>query len=474
MVPALGKPRGGGPDCPETCDEGLPNSSGRRLYDLAVLRRALLWCLGALAALATLGACGGASGEAADATPEPAATPTTASAPTPTVMPTAPPTPTPTPRVVEGTVVSAVDGRPLGSAAVLVEGTRVATTSSDGRFSVTVPAGVTEVHVERPVWGDLRVNLTEDNAPVEVRLEPVVVRGLRVSQQVVADDQAFDELLELAQGTTVNTLVFDTKDEEDLVLYETEVEFAHRIDAVAPVYDPAARLAQAHARGLYTVTRIVTFEDPVWARAAPEAGLAGHWVDAANPDNWAYPLALAEEACGLGFDEVQFDYVRFPSGETAARAADLVPATEEERVAAISGFLGAARELLHPMGCGVSAAIFGIVMSSETDERLGQTPEGISAVVDAVSPMVYPSHYGPGWLGFADPNDHPGPVVAHALETGGPRLAPSALMRPWIQGFYYNGSQVLAQIQEAEQRGAGWIIWNFFGEYRRDWLPSAS
>ena len=168
---------------------------------------------------------------------------------------------------------------------------------------------------------------------------------------------------------------------------------------------------------------------------------------------------------------MQFDYVRFPAGELGARAANLVPATEADRSAVIAGFLGEARARLHPRGCGVSAAIFGIVMSSETDERLGQTPETVSAVVDAVSPMLYPSHYSPGWLGFPDPNDHPGPVIAHALDTGADRMAPTALMRPWLQGFFYNGAQVRAQIAEAEARGAGWIIWNFFGEYSRDWLP---
>ena len=417
-------------------------------------------------------ACGGdGSDEAASPTPTVIATAVPTATPMPTA--TAAPTPTPMPVAVSGVVRSSVDGAPLADATVRAGDVEV-TTGLDGGFTMELAAGTDAVEVTRPVWRTATAAVPAGGGVVEVELDPVVVRGLRVSQQVASDDDAFAELLDLAEGTTVNALVFDTKDEADLVLYETDVEFAHEIDAVAPVYDPAARIAAARERGLYTVTRIVTFEDPVWSRAQPEAGLAGHWVDAADPDNWEYPLALAVEACAIGFDEVQFDYVRFPSGETAARAADLVPPTEQERAAAIAGFLGTARDALHPMGCGVSAAIFGIVMSSATDERLGQTPETISAAVDAVSPMVYPSHYGPGWLGFADPNDHPGPVVAHALDTGGPRLAPTSLMRPWIQGFYYNGAQVLAQIAEAEARGAGWIIWNFFGEYRRDWLPSAS
>ncbi|MEL7209844.1 MAG: putative glycoside hydrolase, partial [Actinomycetota bacterium] len=348
-----------------------------------------------------------------------------------------------------------------------------AETRADGRFVLTVPAGSTLV-VERPVWGSVEVPVPA--APGEdlvVELQPMVVRGLRVAKEVARDRIRFDELLALTEGTTVNTLVFDTKDETNVVLYDTEVEFAHDIGAVEDVYDPAELLALAREHDLYAVTRIVTFEDGGWAQARPEAKLAGSWVDAGNEDNWAYPLALAEEACALGFDEVQFDYVRFPAGRTAEAAASRLPPTSDARADVIARFLTEARDRLHPMGCGVSAAIFGIVMSSETDEGIGQTPETVSSAVDAVSPMLYPSHYGPGWLGFADPNDHPGPVIAHALDTGEPKVESNVLIRPWIQGFDYNGQQVQAQITESEARGAGWIIWNYPGNYRRDWLPSA-
>ena len=104
-------------------------------------------------------------------------------------------------------------------------------------------------------------------------------------------------------------------------------------------------------------------------------------------------------------------------------------------------------------------------------ERLGQTPETASAVVDAISPMLYPSHYSPGWLGFDDPNEHPGPVVADALDDGAGRVAPGGLVRPWLQGFFYDRQQVRAQIAEAEARGVGWMLWNIDGDYRRGWLP---
>jgi hypothetical protein len=85
--------------------------------------------------------------------------------------------------------------------------------------------------------------------------------------------------------------------------------------------------------------------------------------------------------------------------------------------------------------------------------------------------MIYPSHYDDGWLGFARPNDYPGQVVADALDSGMPRLSGNTQMRPWLQAFYYNGSQILEEIAEAEERGTGWILWNAGGQYSSSWLP---
>ncbi len=302
---------------------------------------------------------------------------------------------------------------------------------------------------------------------------PEVVRGLRVSEIVAGDPERFAELLALADQSVANTLVFDTKTEAGDVLYASDVELANEIGAVRDVYDPVELIAEAKQHDLYTITRIVTFEDDRWSRARPATSLEGTWMNAADRTNWAYPIDLAVESCNLGFDEIQFDYVRFPDGQAARRSAGVVPATMEERTGFIAEFLETARERLAEEGCRTSAAIFGIVTASATDEGIGQTVDALSGHVDALSPMLYPSHYGPGWIGFADPNDHPGPVIAHALDSAADDLASGTRMQPWIQAFYYNGSQIQAQIIEAEERGAGWMLWNASGRYRADWLPAS-
>ena len=160
------------------------------------------------------------------------------------------------------------------------------------------------------------------------------------------------------------------------MLYATNVIEAHDIGAVAEAYDPAELIAQADAHDLYTITRIVTFDDPIRSEARRESKLAGTWMDPADPANWEYPLELAVEACGLGFDEVQFDYVRYPAGRTARAASARTPATPDERVAVIEAFLAEARARLHPLGCALSADVFAIVLSAENDQGIGQRPEG--------------------------------------------------------------------------------------------------
>jgi hypothetical protein len=412
-----------------------------------------------------------ASGEAdpMPTTSAPITSSTTASTTTTTPTTTTTTTTTTTiPTFDLGGAVTTNDGLPL-AANVTVGGVAVATDEFGAFALAAMPAGT--VTVTRPGWMTVEIAWDGGPAPLEVVLEPRIARAIRATGFAAGDDDAFAALLDLAAGSTVNALVFDTKDESSKVLYETTVEEAHAIEAVDPLYDPVQRIAQAHEAGLYAITRIVTFEDRIRTAARPDAKLAGYWIDMTNPDNWEYPLDLAVEACDLGFDEIQFDYVRWPAGRTAGVAAARMPMTADDRVATIVAFLTEARERLHPMGCAVSADIFAIVLSSTNDQGIGQRPEDISEVIDVVSPMIYPSHYSDGWLGFDKPNDHPRAVVAGALDDGGDRITPPARMRPWLQAFGYTAAQILAEIEETEARGYGWMLWNAGGSYTAASLP---
>ena len=369
---------------------------------------------------------------------------------------------------IEGKVFG-VAGAPLRNATVTI-GDDSVVTGDDGVF-VFDGAVAASIEVSRPAYLATTVEWDGTEAAVGITLEPRVNRALRVALPVARDDDQFAALLELAERSAVDALVFDTKKEGGNVLYDTAVEEAHAIGAVGSTYDPVERIEQAKAAGLYTITRIVSFEDPIRAAARPEYKLAGDWIDPTNPDTWEYMLDLGTEACELGFDEIQFDYVRFPTGQASVQSARTHPTTGEERVAAIAAYLTEARDRLHPMGCAVGADIFAIVMSAPNDQGIGQRPEDLSGIVDVLSPMIYPSHYSDGWLGFADPNDYPGEVTADALDDGMPRIDGGTLVRPWLQAFSWSNAEILESIGAAERRGVGWMLWNASSNYDLESLP---
>ena len=382
------------------------------------------------------------------------------------------------PIVVFG-LVTDPDGN--GIPGVLVtSGSQVATTDADGAFELaSAQPGLVEVG--RPGWGTVAVPLEEGQRSLEAVLQPFVVKGMRISPAAAGDTERYDALLALAEGSVVNTFVFDTKNEKGAVRYESGVPGA----AMRIVYNAPSVLAEAKELDLYTITRIVSFQDAPRARNFPDTAIrnldgeiwvdaAGQaWVDPTNPASWEYPIALGVEACQLGFDEIQYDYVRFPSDGDIANIAWSQPIDEEFRVATIGSFVSKAAEAIHQEGCVVSADIFGIIMSTSNDQGIGQRVPDLSGAADAISPMIYPSHYGTGWRNLERPNDHPGIVVSDALGSGLPKATGGALIRPWLQAFAHSPEQVRESIAAADAMGVGWMLWSQESYFDPAMLPKA-
>lgn len=383
---------------------------------------------------------------------------------------------------VAGRVV-APDG--IGVAAVDVTlGDIRLTTDGYGNFEF-VEALAGQVTAEKTAWTTTSAEWDGRATRLELILEPFIVRGLRVDGVAAGDDEKYTEILRMAEASTINTLVFDTKDEKGIVPYLSKVQEARDIGAVADRYNPREVIDAAHERGLYTITRVVTFQDPIRAEIREELALHNSatggiwrtvqglgWMDPTDRAAWEYPLDLAVEACELGFDEVQFDYVRFPTdGDLSVVQYDDSADSSAARIATVGGFLAEASNRLHPLGCAVSADVFAIILSVPDDQMLGQRPEDLSWAVDALSPMIYPSHYGPGWLGLDRPVDHPEAVIGNALDGGIPKMAGGAVMRPWIQGWGYSEAQLEASIAAAEERGVGWMLWHSSSDHMKEALP---
>ncbi len=383
--------------------------------------------------------------------------------------------------VLTGRVLD-LDGDPL-EGAVVRGGEISARTDVDGRFLLgAFPIGA--LTIERPAYQS-RTVAWDGTTGYTYRLAPRIVRALHVAGWVAASEGGFTEMLRLAESSAVDALVIDIRNENGLIYHWSAVADVAAMGAQAnPSFDLAERVARAREAGLYVIVRIVTFQDPIagWARpswAVVDTRTGGPlnkggqvFLDPTDPTPRAYAMALAQEACAAGVDEVQFDYVRFPDGGGEYSRFD-GPADAASRQATFTAFLAEARSQLLPQGCATAADIFGWITNTPTEGGIGQHFESIIGVVDVVSPMIYPSHYSSGWYGFAVPNNHPREVTTYASQDALARMGGSTVvLRPWIQDFWYTAGQVHAQIDAMDDLGLGWMSWNILSEFTSGAYPA--
>ncbi|MGO1818852.1 MAG: putative glycoside hydrolase, partial [Senegalia sp. (in: firmicutes)] len=239
------------------------------------------------------------------------------------------------------------------------------------------------------------------------------VKGIFVTGHSYAHPTKFDELLDLANRTEVNSMVIDVKDDGGMLSYKSDVPLAIEANTndVVIMNDRdffAERMKKLIDNDIYPIARIVTFKDRVLGSARTDLAIKSNgggvwrdnkgntWLNPYNEESWEYPIQLAEEAALLGFKEIQFDYVRFPTDGNRGDINYGQAGEDKTKADAIKEFLAYARERLHDKGVKVSADVFGDIISVEGDSTIGQQLELLGANTDILSPMVYPSHYGLG------------------------------------------------------------------------------
>ncbi len=317
---------------------------------------------------------------------------------------------------------------------------------------------------------------------------PFEVRGVHVTMALASLTGKLDEYMAL-EGWGLNTIELDVKDENGEVGFVSHryAPLAAEIGAAKRYYDPAAAARKAHARGLYLVGRVVVFEDPILSEKRPDFALhttdggVWHnngglgWTNEYDKRVWKYNVDVAAAAARAGFDEIQFDYVRFPSdGDLSLIVYN--GKRNEPKSKTITDFLTYAAARLHPLGVRVSADLFGLAATH--DLGIGQAPRKVSRVLDAIYPMVYPSHFAPGEYNLTDPNSDPGRTVGFALADFRRQLSGRrARLIPWLQDFSlgrtYTIDDVRAQILAAREAHArGFLLWNAGGVYSHDALAA--
>ena len=357
--------------------------------------------------------------------------------------------------------------------------------------------------VLRPAEEDTETEALEEQETESVIIpekERPAVKGIYVTGPV-AGSERMNDLITLVDSTELNTMVIDVKNDDGEITWKMDSGSVLEMgNGVAYIRDIGALMKTLKEHDIYTIARIVCFKDPVFAQnhidcalRKPDGGFVTDayglaWVNPYEEEVWAYLTEIAQAALDVGFDEIQFDYVRFPIGSDADAADYKVDMTINTKEQAISGFLSYASERIHERDGVVTADVFGTVIDSPTDiERVGQNYAELGKRVDVLSPMVYPSHYGPGVFGFDVPDAHPYDTVYQALMLSQKVLGQDtkeecATVRPWLQAFTatwvsghisYEAEQIQEQIQAVYDAGyEEWILWNATCRYPMDLSPN--
>jgi hypothetical protein len=347
--------------------------------------------------------------------------------------------------------------------------------------AAAVLGGVLATHVRDDKTTRAAARAEPDLKPkvLEPRPWPDEVRGVHLTMALAGIPGKLEENIAMKRSG-LNTIELDVKDENGDVGFMANVPLARKVGAAKPYYNPERAVAKIHAVGLYLIGRIVTFEDPVLSQGAGWSAVrrtdGSRWLNHAglgwtNPYDkrvWKYNVDIAVEAAKLGFDEIQFDYVRFPSDGDLSQIR--YPGVHTQPMGwTIPMFLKYARSRLKPLGVRLSVDVFGL--SATRNLGIAQFPRRIAPFVDTIYPMVYPSHYVSGEYNIIDPDSRPGTTVAYSLRDFRTKLrGRKTMLVPWLQDFSLARRYTLADVQDQIQAARlehvkGFMLWNASGLY---------
>lgn len=312
-------------------------------------------------------------------------------------------------------------------------------------------------------------------------LEPFKPKALYVSFWAAGSKKYMRRILELARTTEINTVIIDVKNEFGNLSYKTDVAMAQKMGAhrQRTIYHIEDFIQELKAEGLYVIGRVVVFKDDRLARSYNEYALKDAnatiwrnreklaWVDPFDSRVHDYVSDIAADAASRGFDEINFDYVRFPLKKGLVYSQAL---NQKNRINAISRFLETSNKKLRFYNVYTSVDTYGYVCWNKTDTNIGHTIKSLSKHADYIAPMLYPSGFGAGILGYKNPTDHNYEIINESIKAGLTRADIEPVrFRPWLQSFkdygfdrkFFRSKEVSEQIKGAEHAScSGWMLWN--------------
>ncbi|WP_243859475.1 putative glycoside hydrolase [Amycolatopsis arida] len=354
-------------------------------------------------------------------------------------------------------------------------------------FTVELPRPPAVAHV---VARDEAGNVAERDVTVQVRHPGM--RAVHMSALAWSSPSLREPVLQMIREGRIDTVQLDIKDESGEVGYDSQVPLAREVGAVKGYYDAEETLSQLHAMGVRVVARLVAFRDPLLGAASWRGGQTDRVVQTTDGRPWSahygqyaftnfahpevrqYNIDLATEAAELGFDDILYDYVRRPDGPIAQM---VFPGLEDTPEHSIAEFLRQTRHPVRAQGAFLGASVFGIAATRPT--QIGQDISAMAHHVDYIAPMVYPSHWGAGEYGVANPPAQPYDIVHRSLADFGHLVEGTAVtIIPWLQAFslghHYGPAEIQAQITAAGDNGmSSFLLWNAACRYDSSALQPA-
>jgi hypothetical protein len=425
------------------------------------------------------------------------------------------------PDVLKGTVVDKASGKPIANATIIattaLPGTDVAFSriagSKDGSFTLD---GIPEegyVQVLAPGYAKAVLTLEPGKVPSKIELEPFQVKALYITAAVAsAGADYLDQYFDLIDDTELNAIIVDLKsdlrDDLGMVYYDSQVPLVKELGTARDYVDMAAFLAEAKKRGIYTIARVQVFShDNALADARPEwtikdaatgktyadlpgPGIRYAWLDPWNRNVWNYNIELSLEAAQLGFDEINYDYIRFPDGDPATYSMNYTfsqptdpKGSPKAMYENIAEFLKVSQRAINGAGAFLSIDIFGRTVLAPS-MPIAQDLAMFADHADYVGPMIYPSLFWGQYLGFDYPVEHPYEVIKGSVESAKGLMGNRyGVLRPWLQAHTdpwaakvveYGDKEIRAQIDAAEDAGSiGWMLYNSANIYEEGPLKPA-
>lgn len=343
-----------------------------------------------------------------------------------------------------------------------------------------------------------------DIIPVPSLLSPPdIINAVYLTGWSAGSSSRIQYVIDLARDTEINAVVIDVKDYSGYVLYDTRIKEVEEYGAERILIPRIAQMLQKlHKEGIYVIARIVVFQDPILANARPE--LAIHslakiqeqadsilwldnkelaWIDPAAKEAWEYNAKIGKEVIALGFDELNFDYIRFPSDGDIYDMSFPVWDEKTKLPLVLRGFFAYLRSEFSDAV--ISADVFGLATIWDGDFGIGQIIEDTFEYFDFVSPMLYPSHYAKGFLGYENPDEYPYEVVEYSMKSALLKLQEyiasggnESKIRPWLQDFAlgveYDEQMVSAEIRAVKNAMAedfsGFMLWSSDNVYTKEAL----